>query len=104
MLNNEIFKKLSELSQIKFSEDEKEKMLKQLKEAILIIDKIKDFQLCDNASSENRVLYKDLRNDLPSDSCKAKEIVETSEKTNANAFSIPKIIWRERKHLWNSQK
>lgn len=92
MVNNEILKKLSELSQIKFSEDEEEKMLKQLKEVILIIDKIKDFQLCDNYSSENRILYKNLRNDLPSNSCKAKEIIETSEKTNANAFLIPKII------------
>lgn len=83
---------LAELSKIRFSQNELEKITKEMDEIIALMDTVSDFEATENPAINPAVRLDDIRNDSPLASMPRKDILKNAAKKTDKAFTVPKVV------------
>ena len=83
---------LAELSKIRFTETELNKITKEMDEIITLMDTVSDFDTTENFVVSSAVGLDQIRKDLPKPSASRKDILKNASQKDKKAFSVPKVV------------
>ncbi|MDR1753617.1 MAG: aspartyl/glutamyl-tRNA amidotransferase subunit C [Eubacterium sp.] len=87
-----MFKQLAELSKLKFSESESQKLIDELTGFIKLSDILKDFnQDYSDKKDDNTINFRDLRPDVAGFSYSPEKLLSNTESID-NCYQIPKLL------------
>ena len=92
MIDEELTKRLAELSKIEFTDKELELMAKDMVDIIGLMDKVKEFESEKEKLRTGSCNYDGLRKDEVKESFKTDEILKNAEKVKEDSFVVPKLF------------
>lgn len=92
MFNSDLTKHLAELSKISFTDDELEKMTKDMTSIIAVMDKVCEFDTSVKPYTLDAVNYNELRADNARNSYPTESIIANAKNVKNNSFVVPKVV------------
>lgn len=92
MFDKEMTRRLAELSKIDFTEEELEKMTKDMTDIIALMDQVRAFDSTKEAYSLKPVTFSQLRPDQPEPPSSPSQILANAKKTEQQSFTVPKVV------------
>lgn len=92
MVNEELTKKLAELSKIRFTDRELEIMAEEMVNIIGLVDKVKEFDSREEKFRTDTCAYEDLREDEIRESFRTEEITGNAVRVKEDSFVVPKVV------------
>lgn len=88
----ELIDKLSDLSQLSFSEDEKELLIGEVSGIIEMLDKCDNVSVDDNTLLSREWCIADLRDDEIGESLDSADVFKNAPMTKNGYFGVPKVV------------
>ena len=88
----ELIDKLSDLSQLSFSEDEKELLIGEVSGIIEMLDKCDNVSVDDNTLLSREWRIADLRDDEIGESLDSSDVFKNAPMTKNGYFGVPKVV------------
>ena len=92
MFDIKLAEHLAELSKIKFSEKELQKIASEMDEIISLLDTVSDFEITENPVVNPAQKLENIREDLPTPSLPRKDVLKNASKKDKKAFTVPKVV------------
>ena len=92
MFDIKLAEHLAELSKIKFSEKELQKISSEMDEIIGLLDTVSDFEITENPVVNTAQKLENIREDLPTPTQPRKYVLKNASKKDKKAFAVPKVV------------
>lgn len=92
MVDEELTRKLAELSKINFTDEELKLMAKDMVDIIGLMDKVKEFEDKKEKLRDDVCRYEELRKDEVKESFETGKILENAKKVKEDSFVVPKVV------------
>ena len=83
---------LAELSKIEFTDDELEKITREMDEIISLMDTVSDFEDTKKLANDAAVGLNEIRSDFKKPSSPREDILKNAAKKDGKAFTVPKVV------------
>lgn len=92
MVDINLTKYLAELSKIEFTDEELEKMTKDMSDIINLMDKVQEIDASKKTYALDPVSYDDLRKDTVKESFETEKVLENAKAVKEDSFVVPKVV------------
>ena len=83
---------LAELSKISFTDDELEKITKEMDEIINLMDTVSDFEYTKRSVTDTAIGLNEIRTDTKKPSAPREDILKNAAEKDKKAFTVPKVV------------
>lgn len=92
MFDIKLAEHLAELSKINFTDNELQKICKEMDEIIALMDTVSDFKADGKSVVIPAKRLEDIREDTPKKSLSRKDVLKNAAKKDEKAFTVPKVV------------
>ena len=92
MFDKNLTAHLAELSKLKFTEKELEKMANEISDIVNLMGTVSGFETEKTANLNAPLNKDDFRNDLPTDSMPREEVLKSAKSKSDTCFKVPKVV------------
>lgn len=92
MFDKNLTAHLAELSKLKFTEKELEKMANEMSEIVNLMDTVSGFEMEKTANLNAPLNKDDFRSDVPTDSLPREDVLKSAKSKSDTCFKVPKVV------------